>query len=155
MPVLRDTASKDLYNLERFVRAQDPEYSEVCSELSSGRKDGHWMWYVFPQLRGLGKSQMSTEFGISCLEEAKAYLNHPVLGQRLIECTNLVLRVKGKSATEIFGATDEMKFRSSMTLFAAAESSFRLVFEIALQRYFDGAPDRLTLSRLKSSPSSA
>lgn len=137
---------KDPYNLQRFVRAQDVEYRRVCSELHKGRKQSHWMWFIFPQLKGLGRSGLSVEFAISSLEEAKAYLEHPVLGARLRECTQLVLRSKSNSIREIFGP-DDVKFRSSMTLFAKATSNNK-DFVDALERFYQGELDPLTLERL-------
>jgi uncharacterized protein (DUF1810 family) len=110
-------------------------------------KMGHWMWFIFPQIRGLGRSPISIEYAISAIEEAHAYLQHPILGPRLKECTRLVLSVEGRSALEIFGSPDDMKFRSSMTLFAKAARNDD-IFDRALQKYFDGVPDRLTLERL-------
>ena len=138
---------RDQYNLERFVSAQDSIYAEVLSELRAGMKTSHWMWFIFPQIRGLGRSPVSVEYAISSREEAAAYLEHPVLGLRLKECTQLVLDVEGRSAEEIFGSPDDMKFRSSMTLFAQVSADDD-IFSRALQQYFHGAPDRLTLDRL-------
>jgi uncharacterized protein (DUF1810 family) len=135
------------YLLERFVSAQDRIYPQVVSELQSGMKTSHWMWFIFPQIRGLGRSPVSVEYAISSREEAAAYLQHPVLGLRLKECTQLVLDVEGRSAEEIFGSPDDMKFRSSMTLFAQVSPDDD-IFTRALQRYFGGAPDQLTLDRL-------
>jgi uncharacterized protein (DUF1810 family) len=109
---------KDQYDLQRFVDAQDPEYKYVRSELRNGRKQGHWMWYIFPQIRGLGSSSLSIKFAISSREEAQAYLKHPVLGERLRECTGLVLKTRSRSIKDIFGSPDDLKIRSSMTLFA-------------------------------------
>lgn len=108
---------------------------------------GHWMWFIFPQIKGLGRSPISIEFAISSLEEARAYARHPVLGPRLKECTRLVLLVEGRSIEEIFGSPDDLKFRSSMTLFAQASTDDD-IFLKALQKYFAGVPDRLTLDRL-------
>ena len=137
----------DPYNLERFVQAQAPIYNRVLSELRAGVKTSHWMWFIFPQIRGLGHTAISIEYSISSREEARAYLQHPVLGPRLKECTGLVLRVEGRSIEEIFGSPDDMKFRSSMTLFAQVSHNDD-IFERALQKYFDGVPDPLTLDRL-------
>ena len=116
-------SDRDPYNLERFVSAQEPIYRQVLSELRSGMKTSHWMWFIFPQIRGLGRSPVSIEYAISSREEAAAYLQHRVLGPRLKECTRLVLHVTGRSAEEIFGSPDDMKFRSSMTLFAQASTN--------------------------------
>jgi uncharacterized protein (DUF1810 family) len=137
----------DSFDLERFLGAQDPDFEDVLVELRRGRKEGHWMWYVFPQLKGLGHSRMADKFGISSRAEAEAYLAHPILGSRLIECAHLVNLIEGRSIEEIFGEIDTLKFRSSMTLFAevAADGS---VFTAALRRYFAGQADRLTLERL-------
>jgi|SRR5579864_4820902 len=135
------------YNLERFVSAQDRIYPQVVSELRSGMKTSHWMWFIFPQVRGLGRSPVSMQYAISSREEAGAYLQHTILGPRLKECTRLVLDVKGRSAEEIFGSLDDMKFRSSLTLFAQVSPNDD-IFSRALQQYFDGAPDQLTLDRL-------
>jgi uncharacterized protein (DUF1810 family) len=135
------------HHLERFVDAQNPVYEQVCSELREGRKTGHWMWFVFPQIKGLGYSQMAAMFAISSLEEAEAYLRHPVLGTRLRECTRLVTLVEGRTASEIFGYPDDLKFRSCMTLFVRATPENK-VFLDALEKYFSGKLDPLTLERL-------
>ena len=137
----------DPYDLQRFVDAQNAVFEQVCSELRGGRKEGHWMWFVFPQLKGLGHSWMASRYGITSREEAKAYLQHPILGPRLRECTRLVNLVEGRKIEQIFGYPDNLKFRSSMTLFARVASDNE-VFLNALQKYFGGAPDRLTLARL-------
>lgn len=137
----------DFYNLRRFLDAQDPIFEQVCSELRDGYKIGHWMWFIFPQIKGLGRSTTTAEFAISSLDEAAAYLSHPILGPRLRECSRLVNNLEGHSAQEIFGYTDAMKFRSSMTLFAYATPENQ-VFKDALQKYFGADPDRLTLDRL-------
>ena len=137
----------DPFDLERFVGAQVPLYDEVRRELEVGRKQSHWMWFIFPQFAGLGQSPMSIRFAIASLNEAKAYLAHPVLGQRLRECARLTLDVEGRSAREIFGPVDEMKFRSSMTLFAWAAPDEDL-FQRCLDKYFAGSPDPGTLARL-------
>lgn len=135
------------YDLERFVRAQAGVYDSALAELRAGEKRSHWMWFVFPQIKGLGMSEMSVRFAIYSLDEAKAYLAHPVLGARLIECVEAVLAVRGKTADEIFGYPDDLKFRSSLTLFAKA-SGDGSVFERALDQYFDGAMDDATLRQL-------
>jgi uncharacterized protein (DUF1810 family) len=121
------------FDLERFVKTQDPVYDSVCAELRNGRKVSHWMWFIFPQLRGLGSSEMSNRFGISSREEAEAYLKHPILGPRLRECARLVNLVEGRSIHQIFGYPDDLKFRSSMSLFASAAPDDP-VFKQALQR---------------------
>ena len=131
--------------LRRFVEAQDRggTYDRALAELRGGRKQSHWMWFVFPQIAGLGRSEMSRTYAIASLEEAAAYLRHPVLGSRLLECVDALLELSGPSAREIFGEIDAMKLRSSMSLFARAaphEPRFRQV----LDRYFDGAADQAT-----------
>ena len=137
----------DPFGLQRFVSAQDPIYEEVCAELRSGHKLGHWMWFVFPQLRGLGQSAMATAFGIAHRREAEAYLAHPILGPRLRECTRLVNLVEGRPIDQILGYPDNLKFRSSVTLFASVAPDDP-VFKDALEKYFSGQPDSLTLARL-------
>jgi uncharacterized protein (DUF1810 family) len=137
----------DPYDLQRFVDAQNPMFEQVCSELRAGSKEGHWMWFVFPQLKGLGHSWMASKFGISSRAEAEAYLRHPILGPRLRECTRLVNLVDGRSIEQIFGFPDDLKFGSSMTLFAEVASD-KEIFMNALQKYFGGQPDGLTLDRL-------
>jgi len=137
----------DPFNLERFVHAQDRVYQRVLSELRAGQKMSHWMWFIFPQVRGLGRSPISMEYAISSRDEARAYLQHPLLGPRLKECTQLLLQVEDRSALEIFGEPDDVKFRSSMTLFTNVSSEDD-IFERALKKYFGGVPDRLTLARL-------
>ena len=136
----------DPHNLQRFADAQSPLYEQVRTELRNGRKRGHWMWFIFPQLRGLGSSAMATAFGISSRQEAEAYLDHPVLGPRLRECTRLVNLVEGRAIDQIFGYPDDLKFRSSMTLFASVAPADQ-VFKDALEKYFGGEPDPLTLER--------
>jgi uncharacterized protein (DUF1810 family) len=137
----------DLFNLERFVDAQAPVYEQVRRELRAGRKESHWMWFIFPQIAGLGQSAMSIRFAIASLGEAKAYLAHPVLGPGLRECARLALDVEGRTARVIFGSIDETKFRSSMTLFARAAPD-EDVFQRCLDKYFAGSPDPATLARL-------
>ena len=140
-------SSGDPYNLQRFVIAQDRVFKQVLSELKAGTKMSHWMWFIFPQIKGLGRSPISIEYAISSRDEARAYLQHPLLGPRLKECTQLVLQVEDRSALQIFGEPDDIKFRSSMTLFASVSSEDD-IFERALKKYFGGVPDRLTLERL-------
>ncbi len=135
------------YDLQRFVDAQDPVYDQVCSELRRGQKTGHWMWFIFPQLRGLGHSQMAHTFGISSREEAVAYLEHPILGERLRECTRLVNLVEGRSIHQILGYPDDLKFKSSMTLFASGTPENQ-IFQEALEKYFGGEFDPMTVQRL-------
>lgn len=135
------------YDLDRFVTAQDRDYETVLGELRRGRKSSHWIWFIFPQIAGLGPSEMSRHFAIGSLDEARAYLAHPVLGARMRECARLILAIEGRTAEEILGSVDAMKLRSSMTLFHRAapdEPKFGLV----LDRYFDGAEDEATLARL-------
>ena len=134
-------------DLERFILAQERVYSTVVSELRNGMKASHWMWFIFPQIDGLGSSQTARHFAIRSLEEAKAYLAHPILGSRLVECTGLVNDVDGKSLREIFGSPDDMKFHSSVTLFSLAEPR-ESVFGQALSKYFDGALDERTIAIL-------
>jgi len=137
----------DPFHLERFLEAQKPIFDQVTSELQAGRKMSHWMWFIFPQIRGLGRSPTAIEFAISGLDEARAYLAHPILGPRLKECTRLVLLVENRPLAQIFGSPDDMKFRSCMTLFAQVSPDDDL-FNRALQKYFRGVPDQLTLERL-------
>ncbi len=137
----------DVYNLHRFLTAQEPVYDTVLAELRAGRKSSHWIWFIFPQIAGLGHSEMAQQFAITSLEEAKAYLQHPVLGQRLRECTQLVLDVNGRSADEIFPYPDNLKFRSCMTLFLTA-STDNTLFKNALHKYFNGMSDQMTLDIL-------
>jgi uncharacterized protein (DUF1810 family) len=136
----------DPFDLQRFVTAQAAVFASALEELKKGRKRTHWMWFVFPQLRGLGSSSMATFYGIGSLEEARAYLAHPLLGPRLVLCTETVLAVKGKSLREIFGSPDDMKFGSSMTLFARASDDDGVVFRRALDLYCRGRPDDRTLA---------
>lgn len=136
--------------LGRFVAAQAGVWQQVVAELGAGRKTSHWMWFVFPQLRGLGSSEMAQRYGIASLAEATAYRAHPLLGPRLLHCTQLVLAVGGgRSAHAIFGAPDDLKFRSCMTLFAAAAGPDDAPFRAALQRFFGGVADDATLGLLK------
>ncbi|TLY64180.1 MAG: DUF1810 domain-containing protein [Gammaproteobacteria bacterium] len=157
----------DPFSLQRFADAQEGVFAEVCAELAAGRKESHWMWFVFPQLKGLGSSATARHYAIGSLEEARAYLAHPVLGPRLRECTGLVNRIEGRSVEAIFGYPDHLKFRSCMTLFArAAETVTGAVgahapgharsadetqpFREALEKYFAGEGDALTLQLLTS-----
>ncbi|MEM5339325.1 DUF1810 domain-containing protein [Paraburkholderia azotifigens] len=137
----------DQFDLRRFVDAQAPIYDQALAELQAGRKQSHWMWYVFPQFRGLGESPMAQKFAIQSLDEAVSYLQHPVLGVRLKEATRAVNGVEGRSIETIFGYPDYLKFRSSMTLFSKAAPDERL-FTDALARYFGGAADERTLALL-------
>ena len=138
----------DEYELQRFVEAQDGIYEQVLRELRAGRKTSHWMWFVFPQIEGLGYSSMAQRYAIGSRAEAEAYLKHPVLGPRLRECTALVNGVEGRSLHQIFGSPDDMKFRSSMTLFAACDGDEASVFKTALEKYCGGEGDPLTLQRI-------
>ncbi len=138
----------DPFDLDRFVRAQDPVLDQVRRELADGRKRSHWMWFVFPQLRGLGRSATAQHYGIGSLAEARAYLAHSVLGPRLAECTELVNRVEGRSVHQIFGSPDDLKFHSSMTLFAAADPEAP-EFREALDKCFAGALDAPTSELLR------
>lgn len=137
----------DPFDLKRFVDAQEPVYGDVVDELRAGRKRSHWMWFVFPQLHGLGGSAMAARFGIASLEEAGAYLRHELLGKRLRECARLVTAVQGRSIGQIFGSPDDLKLCSSMTLFARATDDNQ-DFLAVLDKYYDGRQDRLTLERL-------
>jgi len=137
----------DPYDLQRFVDAQNPVYDRVRAELQEGRKRSHWMWFIFPQIAGLGSSPLTRRFAISSLSEAAAFLEHPILGPRLAECTRLVNLIEGRSIEQIFGRPDDLKFRSSITLFARA-SADNQVFVDALQKHFDGEFDPATLERL-------
>jgi len=144
--------SADPYKLGRFPPAQDQVYERVRSELAAGEKRSHWMWFIFPQLKGLGSSATARNFALASLDEARAYLAHPVLGARLRECTQLVNGIRERSAETIFGYPDHMKFHSSMTLFAraAASEADRSLFRAALARYFGGEEDPLTVRALTS-----
>lgn len=126
--------SDDPYDLQRFVDAQHAVYETVLAELRQGEKRSHWMWFVFPQIAGLGHSAMSKKFSIKSLDEARAYLRHPILGPRLIECTTLVNEIEGRTLHDIFGYPDDLKFRSCVTLFAQAAPSIP-IFQQALQKY--------------------
>jgi uncharacterized protein (DUF1810 family) len=137
----------DPFDLQRFVDAQEPVFEQVCKELRAGAKRTHWMWFVFPQIQGLGFSAMAQRFALASRKEASAYLRHPLLGVRLIDCTRLVNDVQGRSIRQIFGNPDDMKFHSSMTLFAHATPD-NSIFVDALHRYFGGEFDRATLVRL-------
>jgi uncharacterized protein (DUF1810 family) len=137
----------DPFNLHRFVDAQDGVFDRVCSELRAGRKRSHWMWYIFPQISGLGSSPTAQKFAISSVAEAKAYLAHPILGPRLRACTELVNAIEGRSIEDVFGYPDHLKFHSSMTLFARAVPPDP-VFQAALQKFFGGREDPGTLEGL-------
>lgn len=135
-------------DLDRFVQAQAAVLADVHRELGEGRKRSHWMWFVFPQIAGLGHSAMAGRYAIASLAEARAYLAHPTLGPRLIECTGLVVQIDGRSINQILGSPDDMKFRSSMTLFGLAAPD-EPTFRNALHKYFGGVPDIRTLELLE------
>ncbi|MEI6534522.1 MAG: DUF1810 domain-containing protein [Verrucomicrobiaceae bacterium] len=139
-----------MFDLDRFVKAQDPVIQTVLQELRAGYKQTHWMWFVFPQLRGLGHSPTAQRYGIDDLAEARAYLEHAVLGARLQESVEVVLAVRGRTLHDIFGSPDDIKFRSSMTLFAIAGGDGKL-FQRSLDRYCGGQMDWATIDLLKSS----
>ncbi len=137
----------DNNGLIKFLDAQNQVYLKALSEIKKGKKDTHWMWYIFPQIKGLGSSETAKQYGIKDLNEATAYLQHPILGKHLIEIAEEVLNLKGKTATEIFGTPDDMKLRSCMTLFANVENT-NPVFQKVLDKYFNGLADELTLQLL-------
>jgi uncharacterized protein (DUF1810 family) len=138
---------KDVYNLQRFVDAQAGVYEGACAELRRGRKAGHWMWFIFPQLRGLGFSSMAEYYGITSLAEARAYMEDPLLGVRLMECSRIVTLIEGRTLMDIFGSPDDMKFKSSMTLFAHAAPENSIFIE-AINKFCDGSFDPVTLARI-------
>ena len=142
------TAQPDPHDLARFVQAQEPVLAQVLAELQAGEKRSHWMWFVFPQVAGLGHSAMARHYAIASLAEARAYLAHPLLGDRLRRCTALVNAVPGRTIHAILGSPDDLKFHSSMTLFAAA-SPDEAAFAAALDRHFGGERDAATLARLR------
>ena len=142
------TGAEDRFDLNRFVQAQEEIYPRALAEIRRGRKRSHWMWFIFPQIDGLGSSSTARFYAIKSKDEAKAYLNHPLLGKRLLECAEALLQVKGKSAGEIFGYPDDLKLRSSITLFASvSESDF--IFSRVLDQYYGGQPDPQTLELLE------
>ncbi len=138
---------QDAYNLQRFVEAQEPVFEHVVAELTAGKKMSHWMWFIFPQIEGLGKSATARLYAIHSLAEADAYLRHAILGPRLMQCTSLVNQIEGRSAFMIFGSPDDIKFRSCMSLFAEAVPKPN-IFTLALDRYFSGEPDPATMANL-------
>lgn len=140
--------SSDPFDLKRFIAAQEGVYDRVLAELISGRKRSHWMWFIFPQLEGLGHSPTSLHYAIKSLPEARSYLSHPLLGARLQECSEALLTVEGRSVSEIFGYPDDMKLKSSMTLFAAVAQDRHPVFIRVLEKYFRGEQDARTLQLL-------
>jgi uncharacterized protein (DUF1810 family) len=141
------TSSADPFHLSRFVQAQEGIYDRALAEIRGGRKRSHWMWFVFPQYAGLGFSSMSQEYAIKSIEEARAYLNHPVLGPRLVECAQGAIGVEGRTASQIFGSPDDMKLRSCATLFSRVIDAGN-IFEQVLQKYFDSQPDPKTMQLL-------
>ncbi|MCA3574647.1 MAG: DUF1810 domain-containing protein [Aestuariivirga sp.] len=143
-----------MFDLDRFLKAQEPVFETALAELRAGQKQSHWMWFVFPQLRGLGRSPMAQHYGINSLGEAAAYLGHPVLGARLRQCVEAVLALQGKSLRQIFGVPDDIKFRSSMTLFALAAGE-ESVFQEALNRYNKGVMDQMTVELVRPPQTSA
>jgi uncharacterized protein (DUF1810 family) len=143
------TSLIDPHNLQRFLEAQAGVYEQVLAELRAGRKRSHRIWFIFPQIAGLGHSPTAQHYAIRSLSEAEAYMQHPILGARLHECTVIVNRIDGSSIHQIFGSPDDLKFRSSMTLFARATNDNKL-FLTALEKYFSGEPDALTLERIAS-----
>jgi uncharacterized protein (DUF1810 family) len=154
-----DPKHDDPYDLERFVRAQERDFAQALSEIQRGRKRSHWMWYVFPQFAGLGRSATSQHYAIKSAAEARAYLSHPILGPRLLACAEAALAVEGRSAYEIFGSPDDTKLCSCATLFAqvapagsASEAVSGSVFERLLSKYFQGQRDRTTLDLLDAAP---
>ncbi len=147
------TGAEDQYELKRFVEAQEEVYARALAEIKRGRKQSHWMWFIFPQIEGLGSSATARFYSIKSRQEAKAYLDHPVLGQRLIECSEVLLRLKGKSASEIFGYPDDMKLRSSMTLFATVSPADSVCHRV-VDQYFGGNMDQKTLDILKEQSAS-
>jgi len=138
----------EVKTLDRFLSAQDKNYREALSEISNGRKLTHWMWYVFPQISGLGTSDMAKLYAIENFEEAQAYFNHPVLGKRLVEIADALLKHKNKSALEILGSPDDLKLHSSMTLFSKVDHADP-VFDKILHHFYDGTPDQGTLAQLE------
>jgi uncharacterized protein (DUF1810 family) len=143
----------DIFNLQRFINAQESTFDDVQAELAAGQKRTHWMWFIFPQIKGLGSSSTAQRFAISSLEEGAAYLEHPILGRRLEKCTALVNAIQDRSVQEIFGYPDDLKFHSSMTLFAQVADDFHFeasVFKQSLSKYFSGRLDDKTVNLLHS-----
>ncbi|MBL0026988.1 MAG: DUF1810 domain-containing protein [Saprospiraceae bacterium] len=136
-------------DLNRFIKAQENSYEEALSEIKSGRKRSHWMWYIFPQFKGLGFSESSKYYSIKDLDEAKSYLNHPILGERLKLITNELLALNENNANKVFGSPDDLKLKSSMTLFAAINTSEENIFNAVLDKYFNGQTDNKTLTLIK------
>jgi uncharacterized protein (DUF1810 family) len=140
--------SADPYHLQRFIDVQRASYTRAVNELKAGRKQSHWMWYIFPQIQGLGRSAMSEKYAIASLDEAKAYLDHPILGPRLRECTRLVTAMKGSPIEDILAYPDDLKFHSSMTLFAHAAADNQIFLD-ALKNFFHAEFDGATLARVR------
>ena len=140
---------KSEYNLKRFLDAQDQDYARALAEIRNGRKQSHWIWYIFPQISGLGYSSTAVFYGIKDIQEAEEYLRHPVLGSKLIETANALLEINGKTANQILGNPDDLKVRSSMTLFNLLENTDP-VFQAVLDKYFNGIPDQRTLDLVKN-----
>lgn len=136
-------------DLNRFIKAQENSYEEALSEIRSGRKRSHWMWYIFPQFKGLGFSETSKYYSIKDLDEAKRYLNHPILGERLKLITKELLALNENNANKVFGSPDDLKLKSSMTLFAAINTSEENIFNAVLDKYFNGQTDNKTLTLIK------
>tara|TARA_Y100000815_G_scaffold156243_1_gene141965 strand:+ start:628 stop:1056 length:429 start_codon:yes stop_codon:yes gene_type:complete len=139
---------KDPYDLERFIKAQDHSYETALNEIKNGRKQSHWMWYIFPQFKGLGQSATSKQYAIKSKEEAKAFFDHAILGPRLVEITNALLELKGLTAHAIFGSPDDLKLKSCMTLFTAIQEK-NTCFQEVLDKYYDGKQDDKTLKLLE------
>jgi uncharacterized protein (DUF1810 family) len=148
-----ETGADDRFDLNRFVQAQEQVYPQALSEIKRGHKRSHWMWFIFPQIDGLGSSSTAKFYAIKSKDEAKAYLNHPLLGRRLVECAEVLLKLQGKSAEEIFGYPDDLKLRSSVTLFASV-SEPGSVFSRVLDQYYGSQPDARTRELLKQGPGS-
>jgi uncharacterized protein (DUF1810 family) len=146
----KPSGAADPFNLQRFVSAQARDYKAACEELRSGRKRTHWMWYIFPQFDGLGYSTTSKLYAIKSKDEARQYLAHPILGTRLLECVNILLSLKGRSASEIFESPDDLKLKSSMTLFASVQPT-EPAFARVIEMYFQGKSDNRTLELLNQS----
>ena len=147
-PVSDPAARDDKYELSRFLKAQENIYGTVLSELRSGWKQSHWMWFIFPQIEGLGESPVSQRYAISSLDEAGEYLKHPVLGARLLECSKIILFLEGRTALDIFGRPDDLKLKSSMTLFSCVPDTDP-VFKAVLKKYFRGSVDSRTIERIE------
>jgi len=145
-----DTINReDPFDLRRFLTAQERNYASVVAELRSGQKQTHWIWYIFPQIDGLGHSPTARLYAIKSIEEARQYLSHPILGARLLECAELVLSIEGRSVSAIFGYPDDLKLKSSMSLFASVAENPHSVFIRVIEKYFNGEPDERTLALLE------